>query len=164
MKCVGDREALLAAMAQNDFDPYRRSHTLDPALEFRGGEGSTATARLAAFAPDRIDLEVASDAERPLVVAELAAPGWRWEGKRMKGKGKSEEEETILLPARTANDAFRATRVPAGEYRIALTYRPFSFRLGLYLTLVGALGVLVSVLAARNTGRMSGSPPAESKA
>lgn len=128
-----DRKTLLAAMARPDFDPYRCSYSLDPALAYASqvanvanssNHNSTATARVVHYSPDRIDLEISCDEERPMVVAELAVPGWQWvldSGER-------------LAPA-TANYAFRAARIPAGNHRIALIYRPFSFRLGLYLTL-----------------------------
>jgi hypothetical protein len=133
-----DRATLLATMARPDFDPDRRSYTLDPTLGYAGGQvvnlsnsmnqKTTATAPVIRYSPDRIDLEVSCDRERPMVVADWAAPGWQW---ILDGNGP--------FPPATANYAFRATRVPAGNHSISLVYRPFSFRLGLYLTLASLL-------------------------
>lgn len=136
VEAVADRETLLSRMAADDFHPYRRSLTLDPALAWSANETSTATARVITHTPNRIELAVAASAERLLVVAELTAPGW----------------ECILDSGRrirlsTVNYAFRAMRVPSGNHRITLAYRPFSFRLGLYLTLVAVL-LLIGLLVA----------------
>ena len=145
-----DRATLLAAMARPDFDPDRRSYTLDPALGYAGqvvnlpgssvgqvvnlsnsmNQNTTATARVIRYSPDRIDLEVSCDRDRPMIVAELAAPGWQW---ILDGNGP--------FPPATANHAFRAARVPAGNHAISMVYRPFSFRLGLYLTLASLLSL-----------------------
>jgi len=173
VEVVSDRQTLLAAMARPEFDPYLRSYTLDSALGYRAtvgaqhaapmspspgppvgaihelplrpGEGSTATARVIRYSPNRIDLEISCGEERPMVVAELAAPGWRWMVAR--ASLPMNLDPSRELPAMTANHAFRATRVRAGTHHIALVYQPFSFRLGLYLTMVFVLilGAMVLV-------------------
>jgi len=141
VEVVRDRAALLSPMALPDFDPYVHSYTQDPALQYRANQGSTATARVIRYSADRIDLEVQSEADRPLIVAELAAPGWHW----LLDTGQE-------LPSLTANYAFRATRVPAGNHRLALVYRPASFHLGLYLSLA-TLFVLSAVLLSSRSSR-----------
>jgi len=131
-------EAVLAAMAAADFDPYRVSYALDPELSFRAStgadRGSTPTAILIAYSPGRIDLKVSCDTTRPLVLAELAVPGWRW--------NLAPREQ--IKPS-MANHAFQAAMMPAGSYGVSLIYQPFSFRIGLYATLVAVL-LLASML------------------
>jgi len=155
IQVVSDRRALLEAMAQPDFDPYRRSYTLDPALAYRAksnqgqdtgatSEESSATARVIRYSANRMDLEVTCDEERPMVVAELAAPGWSWLVARASLPVNLDAGEE--LASAVVNHAFRATRVPAGVCHVTLIYRPFSFRLGLYLTLLFLLGLVVVVL------------------
>lgn len=134
-----DGEAVLAAMSRSDFNPYRRSYTLDRRVEFRrSSDRSTPTARVLRYSPDRIDIEVSTDRERPVIVAEIAAPGWRC----LLDSGKQ-------LPVAVANHAFRAVRVPAGNHVISLVYRPFSFRLGLYSTLVSLSLVVAAIVCGR---------------
>jgi hypothetical protein len=116
--------ALLASMRAADFNPYRRSFTLDPYVALQSGGATTPTVRLLQYSPDRIDLEVSTARERTLVLADLVAPGWE-----------AKLDFTQYLSIWKVNHAFRALRIPQGTHRITLAYQPFSFRLGLYLTL-----------------------------
>jgi hypothetical protein len=150
VEVLSDTSETLEAMARPDFDPYRVSYTLDAALKYRAGtaaaeaqpprqpEGSTPTARVVRYSPDRVDLEVASNEERPMIVAELAAPGWLW----------LLDSVNEVAPAR-ANHAFLAVRVPAGDHWVSLVYQPCSFRLGLYLTLASICAFVAIGLTAR---------------
>jgi len=120
---------VLRAMAAPDFDPYARSYTTDPSLAFvAAAEGSSAGVRLLGYAPGRIDLAVDSATTRPLILAELAAPGWRWE-----------LNSAARHSIRTSNHALLTVKVPAGASRITLAYAPFAFRVGLYVTLISLL-------------------------
>ncbi|MBM3333841.1 hypothetical protein FJY63_04190 [Candidatus Sumerlaeota bacterium] len=146
MVVAESREAVLAAMANADFNPYRVSYTLDPELAFRAnaaaGHDSTATATLVAYSPNRIDLRVSCDTSRPLVLAELAAPGWQWtldSGERFKPLA--------------ANHAFRAAMMPAGSHSVSLLYRPFSLRVGLYMTLLSVLFLVLLLIASVRVAR-----------
>jgi len=136
VKVLNGRREVLSAMGERGFDPYRCSYGLDKRLAYKSDGRSTASARVVAYSPGRVEIEVSATGERPMVVAEPAAPGWKF----VLDGGKK-------LPTFTANYAFRATRVPAGVHKVALVYRPFSFRLGLYLTLC-ALAVLLGAWAA----------------
>ena len=150
VEVLGGTSETLEAMARPDFDPYRVSYTLDGTLKYRAetrtSQGSppvqpdrtTSTARVVRYLPDRVDLEVSTNEDRPMIVAELAAPGWLWRLDSVKE----------LLPAR-ANHAFRAVRIPAGDHWVSLVYEPFSFRLGLYLTLASMGALLAAALTSR---------------
>jgi hypothetical protein len=142
MKVAADDAQTSAAMGEAAFNPYRVSYTLDSRLAFWAERGSTPTARVVRYSPNRIDLDVSCDAARPLIVAEIDAPGWRWV---LPGGGHRE-------PAR-ANYAFRAVQVPAGTSRLQLAYEPFSFRIGVYMTLFTVMALLATILAARGRHR-----------
>lgn len=157
---AADREELLAAMVSPDFNPYRRSYTLDSQMEYSSTSShvvptlvgknfnSSPTARVAHYSPDRIELEVSSTSARPMVVAELQAPGWQWSVEDSKGNGKAGLSNDYLQTA-TVNHAFRAAIIPAGTHRITLTYRPSPFRIGLYLTVLTLLGLIASAFVWR---------------
>ncbi len=88
-------------------------------------------ARVSARA-DGPDLWLDVDAEEPawIVVSETYWQGWR----AIDGEGRE-------IPLRFANLAFLGFRVPAGEQRIHLIYRPRSFSLGVALAGLALLGI-----------------------
>jgi len=94
--------------------------------------GRLATVRIRSIEPNRI---VAENPERRggrLLVAQNAYPGWVVEA----------AGETV--PLRPATDFSGAAVVQAGAAEIAIVYRPFSFRLGVYLSAL-ALAVWVAL-------------------
>jgi uncharacterized membrane protein YfhO len=71
-----------------------------------------------------------------LVVAVSAAPGWR---------ARVDGADAVLV---TANAAFMGVVVPPGRRKVDIEYRPSSFALGLYVSLL-SLGCLMARLSAR---------------
>jgi len=91
------------------------------------------------------DLEIRVRAAAPvwIVVSQTAWAGWR------------ALRDGEALPLRFANHAFLAFRVPAGDHRVDLAYRPASFRRGAAVS-AAALAALVigwAVVAARRRRR-----------
>ena len=81
--------------------------------------------------PGRVVVDVRTAGGAWLVVADAWYPGWR---ARVDGRP---------APLYVANYLFRALRVPAGEHRVEMVYRPASFGLGALLTgLAGMLWML----------------------
>jgi uncharacterized membrane protein YfhO len=67
-----------------------------------------------------------------LVVRDLYWPGW---------KARVDGRPVPLLPA---DGVFRAVALPAGTHQVEFRYRPLSFGLGGILSVLAALGLLLS--------------------
>lgn len=89
--------------------------------------------------PDLVALEVAADKDSWLVLRDLYAPGWR---ASIDGKD---------VPIERADYLFRAVRVTAGSHRVRFEYKPFSFRLGLAVSLISLVVVTCLWLSDRQT-------------
>lgn len=72
---------------------------------------------------NRVRLEVVSDSPKILVMSDVYYPGWEV---FVDGK-----EERILK----ANYAFRAVPLPAGLHKVEFVYDPWTFKVGLLITL-----------------------------
>jgi hypothetical protein len=72
-----------------------------------------AATRVLRYAPDELQLEVVAPEDGWILVTDRWSRGWRAE---LNGEP---------APIRAGNFIYRALRVPAGENRIAFTYRPF---------------------------------------
>jgi hypothetical protein len=83
--------------------------------------------------PNRLEVEVSSEADGWLYIADTWYPGWE---ARLDG---------IPVELFRANYLFRAVEVPAGDHRVELRYDPDSFRIGAFVTL-SSLSFLVLVL------------------
>ncbi|MEN6409725.1 MAG: YfhO family protein, partial [Anaerolineaceae bacterium] len=77
--------------------------------------------------PDQIAMTVNSDEAGWLVLSDVNYPGWQvW----------ADGEEK---PIHTANSIFRAVQLDAGEHQVVWRYRPGSFRVGAWISAVGAV-------------------------
>jgi len=81
----------------------------------------------------KLRLYVKSNEKAYLIISETFYPGWR-------GYVDGKEEEIV-----PANLLFKALLLPEGEHEVLLSYRPFSYKFGLYLSLL-ALSFIVSSL------------------
>ena len=86
--------------------------------------------------PNRETIEARMPAPGTLIVAETIAPGWRW---RVDEDGWNESGDVALM---------RSVPLSAGTHRIVWEYRPFSYRLGVFLT-----GLAFAFLAACVIGK-----------
>jgi len=106
-------------------------------------------AQILTYAPHRIVMEAVVDTPAWLVLTDTYYPGWRAEVNGV---------ETEIVPA---SYAFRGIAVPAGKSRVELRYEPSSYRVGLFMGLVGIL-VMVGLAAARLGGLLGRRPDASS--
>ena len=117
-----------------DFDPRARVYLPEQAAAEFGMIGkSQGSITNAAFSPQHVRMSVTADAAALVVISQTYYPGWR---AYVDGK------PTELL---RANYAFQAVRVPGGHHDIRLSYKPTTFRIGLF---VSGLTLLACVAAA----------------
>lgn len=125
---VPSHEAAFAAVHRPGFDP-RRTVIVEEGSAEPGGPG---TATIVAASNSALTIDVQAPQGGYLVLSETFYPGW---------------EATIdgqPAPLVRANYLFRALRLPPGEHRVELRYRPESLARGMLLT--GATALAVTVL------------------
>jgi uncharacterized membrane protein YfhO len=83
------------------------------------------------YEPERIELAVTSTDTGLLVLTEANYPGWRAE---IDGEA-IEIEQTDGL--------FRGVVVPEGEHEIVFAFRPLSFEIGRFISMIGLLVFLI---------------------
>lgn len=81
-------------------------------------------ARIISYEPNRVLLEVKTDADGLLILTDNYAPGW---------KALLDRQPAHIY---VADHAFRAVVVPAGRHQVEFVYRPTSFRIGAAITLM----------------------------
>ena len=120
-------ELLRGLSAETDF--LRRAHVVGRDESFTG------SARLVAYArprPEELRIRVSTESPRVLVVPETTDGGW------------TARAGGATLPTLTANGAFLAVRVPAGETELVCRYTPPGLRTGAAISAAsaGILGLL----------------------
>jgi uncharacterized membrane protein YgdD (TMEM256/DUF423 family) len=142
VEVIADESAALARLGADDFDLRRAAVVAEPlALPLSDPAGSGSTARVTAFAPADITLDVNAAADGLLVLSEVYYPGW--------------QASVDGVPARLvrADGLLRGVPVPQGQHTVHMWYAPVSVWLGLAvsgLALVVSVGGLV--VAARRRG------------
>ncbi|WP_338864885.1 YfhO family protein [Myxococcus stipitatus] len=130
-RVVTDDEALDAVLDPDQ--PFREIAFLSSGepLERPTCKGTVSPLRQSA---QHLELKVKACDDSYLIVSDSHYPGWR---ATMDGKD---------VPIHRANLALRAVRVSPGEHHIRFDYQPISFRLGLFLSLLGA-ATLVALMS-----------------
>jgi Bacterial membrane protein YfhO len=96
------------------------------------GEGSSGffrkdAAEIVAYEPERVEIDTASPRDGFLVLSDTYRPGW------------TAFVDGAPAPIWRAQTALRAVRVPSGEHRVIMLYRPASLRVGAVVTVLALL-------------------------
>lgn len=122
-------EAMFERMGRPDFDPARVvlcDVATVPELP-ETGDGPPGEARIAQWNWNRVTVDVEANKRSVLVMADAYFPGW---------EARIDGESVDIFPA---YHFFRGVVVPEGKHTVELVYRPASFRIGAYVSVV-ALG------------------------
>jgi len=157
MKLYENRRALARAFVPRSFiaepDAQRRLDLLASIRDFAeqgvvsepGSGGWTrngdADVTIAAYAADRLALDVRARGAALVATSIPAWPGWKVE---LDGRS---------VPIVTYNHGFVAFRVPAGRNRVELRYRPVSFRLGAAISLASCVAAVALMRRRRRPKR-----------
>lgn len=129
---IPDDAAALARLDAPDF-AARRTVILnaDPGVEILP-EATDGSARVVAFAPETLTIEIDSPQPAILSIAQVDYPGWR------------ATIDAADAPILRAYGVLTAVVVPEGARTVRLTYDPLSYRAGALISLVawGGLGIL----------------------
>lgn len=142
---VDDDRERLALLARPNFDPAEVAYveTATPAdLPTAPAAGK---ARITRDLPSRVTVEAEMESSGMLVLADLWDAGWV---ARVNG---------AAVPILRANHALRGVQLPAGTSTVEFSYEPASFRNGLWLAGVAAVGcvawMIIPAAAARRRAR-----------
>jgi hypothetical protein len=143
VEVIPDERAALARLGADDFDLRRTAVVAeplslplsDPAAAGSAGLTAASTARVTAFGPNDMSVEVNAAADGLLVLSEVYYPGWQ---------ASLDGAPAALL---RADGLLRGIPVPQGQHTVRVWYAPGSVWLGLAisgLALVASLGGLLA--------------------
>ena len=137
VRCVGSDEAALQIMSREDFYPSREAliHAGGAACDGLGGTAlGIRQARILAYEPERIDVEVHTSSRGYLILTDSYYPGWiaKVDGTRAK----------ILR----ADLLFRAIEVPQGRHVVEFVYRPMSWKIGVGVSLLSLALLAIAIV------------------
>ena len=147
VRVAEDQTGAFQAVHAPDFDPSRSVVLERPQLDGVPLPQSTPEAppqlHVVGFGLNALTLDVTTAAPGVLVLSEVWYPGWK------------AEVDGRPAPVLRANFAFRAVPVPAGTHRVRLIFAPWSWRVGVMVSLATVLGLLATAtgLLARRLGR-----------
>ena len=130
---VSDANELLAVLPRFDYERQALLET-NPNLSLTPTNQVEPTPLITRYEANRVEIETEVTSSALLVMSDLHYPGWR---------ATVDGEPTDIY---RANYLMRAVHVPAGRHTVVFEYRPASFRMGIILSLAGALagGALVA--------------------
>jgi hypothetical protein len=127
-----DDSVVLQRLASADFDPRRQVFlTKDPELALPGA--GTGLVRIVERTPNRLVLEVDTDANGVLVLSEIDYPGWQ---------ATVDGYDTPIL---RANTILRAIPIQAGVHQVEMVFRPRTVLAGFALSVLTLIVVLIAV-------------------
>ena len=138
---AGDTASAVAAMRGDDFEPGRQAIVTGKGVPLppTSGHGSVT---IVDYRPEAVTLRVETDAESLLILTDSFYPGW--------------EAAIAGTPVQVwpVDGLFRGVFVPAGEHEIVMSFRPESYRRGVFLSVVGILALIaLGILVYRRHGK-----------
>jgi hypothetical protein len=125
---VSDHETAWTAVHAPGFDPAAEV-VLEDGQALDGTSPVPASIQFDVHTPNELQLRVGMPADGYLVLSETWYPGWQaW-------------VDGAPAPVLRANYAFRALYLPAGAHHVQMTFAPWSWTLGLAITLLTLAGV-----------------------
>ncbi len=135
VEIIEDQEKALARLGSPDFNP-RKTAILErqPSFSLDPEEGGS-TVRVIDYGSGEMQLETSTTGASLLVLSEIYYPaGWR---------AYVDGQETEIYKA---DYLLRAIHLPAGEHQVSFFFRPWTFRIGLWVSALFLAGILVTII------------------
>lgn len=138
IKIALTKEEVFNLLSDDKFDPYKEvileEHLKHPLISL-SKDNSTARSlvNIIDYQPNKVVISASSDKDSLLLLTDTYYPGW---------KAFIDEKQTKIY---AADYIFRAIFFPQGTHTVEFVYNPFSFRLGLWISLV-TLAVVLSIV------------------
>jgi len=143
MEILDDKERIFARLRSPEFDP-RKVAILESQPPFSLDPGEGGTVRVISYGSEEIQLEASVHTACLLVLSEVYYPaGW---------KAHVDGQQTKIY---RVDYLLRAIYLPAGDHRVSFLFRPWTFRAGLWISVLFLLGILVTLLFTRLRGSRS---------
>lgn len=126
-----------------------QSDLLGTAMPRPDNTPSSEFVRVTRYTPNAVDIRVKADAPGWVVLTDAWYPGW---------EATVEGRDAEIV---TANYAFRAVKVEAGEQTISMQFRPGSWVVGRLVSIISVLGAGVGFMALWVAGRRGRKEPAD---
>jgi uncharacterized membrane protein YgdD (TMEM256/DUF423 family) len=152
-RVIKGRDAIFAAMNDPAFDPRKTVVLEEPPDIEPDRRASPGTARLVEASSDDLVIEAHLSAPAILLVTDGWSKGWRAEA----ADGNARQHYRVM----PADYVLRAISLPAGDHRIRMEFRPASFVIGKWISLVAWLmfGVAAAVYLVPGRRKSLGVPP-----
>ncbi|MDP2649863.1 MAG: YfhO family protein [bacterium] len=135
-RVIKDEKQILKTIFSSDFN-LRHEIVLEDDPKIVKTSGDIGSAKIVNYLANDIEISVDSKANGLLFLAESYNKGWK---ASVDGKN---------VPILRANYTFRAIGVEAGKHSVRFWYDPWSFKLGVYLAIGGAIGILITILISK---------------
>ncbi|HEX4121721.1 MAG TPA: YfhO family protein [Verrucomicrobiae bacterium] len=143
-----DRAAILARVSSPQFDPRKlllledQPTAVEPPAAVPMDEPITnGAAQIVSYEPDEVIIDASLSKPGCLLLLDTWFPGWT---ATVNGRP---------APIHRADYNFRAVSLSVGKSTVRFSYRPTSFRVGLYLCAVGVLALLATLITSGSPGR-----------
>jgi hypothetical protein len=142
-RVIEDEERALKTLFSNSFN-LKTEIILEENPNISLGAEDVGEAKIITYKPNDIKLLVSSKANTLLFLSDSYNKGWK---ASVDGK---------IVPILRADYAFRAIGIESGEHVVKFWYDPWSFKLGVYLAIMGAIGIIVMILisVSKNTNHL----------
>jgi uncharacterized membrane protein YfhO len=140
-----DSDAFARALLADPHYTPRDTVILHEPLAFALETTGSGTTTVTQFAPEEITVSVQTDTPAIVSLAHPHYPGWQ------------ATLDGVTTPLERAYGGFSAVAVPAGQHSLTLAYRPVSFRVGLWLSLITWVSIaaysILEIFIRRNDAR-----------
>lgn len=118
-----EKEEVISRFFNSDFDP-KTTVILEEEIASFVPSSQKGTAKILDYLPNKIVIKTDSESDKILVLSDTFYPGWEVfiDGKKDR--------------VYKANHAFRAVVVPEGEHEVVFVYKPKSFQIGLFISII----------------------------
>jgi len=143
-KVVKDRDKIKDSIFSNSFD-LRKEIILEEDPQINMAKVDIGDAKVTNYKPNSVEIFVDAKSKALLFLADNYYGGW---------KASVDGRSVSIL---RADYAFRAIPVERGQHTVRFSYDPWSFKLGVYLSIVGLSGIIIMILISKKTNRSKSS-------
>lgn len=139
-RVIKNDKQILKTLFSKDFD-LRQEIVLENNPGINMTEGSVGRTQIISYNPNNMEISVDSKNNALLFLTDNYAQGW---------KATIDGKNVQIL---RADYTFRAIPVEKGKHTIRFSYDPWSFRLGVYLAMIGLIGMLIMISISKIANR-----------
>lgn len=149
-RVISDPQKIINTLFDEKFD-YWNNILVEEDPGFPSGKQESKQADIISYTPNEINIQAVLSSKSLLLLTDIFYPGW---------KAYVDNKETPIL---RANYTFRSVVVPKGSHDVKFVYDPESFKIGVYLALIGFLGIVSLGFIIKLNLKVKTFPPRQAK-